>query len=199
MKKFLMILLMINLALIVIFTAIFWSRHNYEFIIYVCVIIFAMFLIALSINKVEYTAAALVGLTIWSAMHLAGGGLTVAGQRLYDIILIPISQTYPIIRYDQIVHIWGFGSVTIVMFCLLKKALKRPLGKRVAISIVLVMAGMGVGAFNESLEFIVSAIVPQSGVGGYLNTSLDLCSNLIGAILAMIYIRVFYLGPNIAQ
>lgn len=59
--------------------------------------------------------------------------------------------------------------------------------------IVLVMAGLGIGALNEILEFVVSICVPGSGVGGYINTSLDLCADLIGAILALLYIRIRYL------
>ncbi len=41
---------------------------------------------------------------------------------------------------------------------------------------------------NEIIEFITTVIVPESGVGGYENTSLDLVSNLLGAIVAMMYI-----------
>ncbi|MFA5553809.1 MAG: hypothetical protein WCZ89_04415 [Phycisphaerae bacterium] len=40
-------------------------------------------------------------------------------------------------------------------------------------------------------EFFTSLIVPESGVGGYINTSLDLVADLIGAILAMFVIRIF--------
>jgi len=58
------------------------------------------------------------------------------------------------------------------------------------------MAGLGVGALNEIIEFIIAQIVPETGVGGYLNTSLDLVSNLIGAILAMLYIKYGYLTKN---
>ena len=43
---------------------------------------------------------------------------------------------------------------------------------------------------NELLEFIATVLVPETGVGGYVNTSLDLVSDLIGAILAMVIIRL---------
>ena len=55
------------------------------------------------------------------------------------------------------------------------------------------MAGLGIGAFNEILEFIVSICVPESGIGGYVNTSLDLCADLVGAVLGYVIIRVRYL------
>ena len=65
-----------------------------------------------------------------------------------------------------------------------------------ALGIVLVMAGLGMGALNEILEFVVSISVPQSGVGGFINTSLDLCADLIGAVLGLLYIRLRYLKNN---
>jgi hypothetical protein len=59
----------------------------------------------------------------------------------------------------------------------------------VAIGIVVIMAGLGTGALNEILEFIATVSVPETNVGGYENTSLDLISNLFGAIIAFAYIR----------
>ncbi len=52
------------------------------------------------------------------------------------------------------------------------------------------MAGLGMGALNEVVEFIAAEIVPDSGVGGYENTALDLCADLVGAFAGLIYIRV---------
>jgi len=193
MKKEHLILLAINLILIVSFGTSFLLRHNYEFVIYVGVIIFFMCVIGISIKRVDYTLGALVGLTVWSALHIAGGGITVGSGRLYDVMLIRLSETYPVWRYDQLVHIWGFAASTLVMYSLLTRPLKDTASNRIALSIVLVMAGLGVGALNEILEFVVSAIVPESGVGGYMNTSLDLCADLVGAVLGLIYIRIRYL------
>ena len=193
MKKEHTLLLLINLALIIGFGALFLARLNYEFLIYVGVIIFFLCLIGISLKKVDYTLGSLVGLTVWSALHLAGGGITIGEGRLYDLMLIRLSETYPVFRYDQFVHIWGFGTSTLVVFSLLAGTLKKPAENPIALGIVLVMAGLGMGALNEILEFAVTIWVPQSGVGGYLNTSLDLCANLIGAILALVYIRLRYL------
>ena len=196
MKKEHTILLVINLSLLALFPSIFLARKNYEFIAYIIVILFFLWLIGTTINKVQYSLASLVGLTIWSGLHMAGGGIMIGESRLYDVMLIPLSQTLPIFRYDQFVHIWGFGSSTLVMFCLLRRPLVKPFKHPIALSIVVVMAGLGVGALNEIVEFGVSAIVDESGVGGYLNTSLDLCANLIGAMLGLIYIHLRYLKEN---
>ncbi len=199
MKREHVILLIINLALIIGFGAAFLVRLNYEFIIYVGVIILFLTLIGLSIKKVEYTLGSLVGLTVWSALHLAGGGIPVGKGRLYDTILIPMSKAYPIFRYDQLVHIFGFGAATLVMYSLLRRPLKDKSRNPIALSVVVIMAGLGAGALNEILEFVVSVVVPASGVGGYLNTSLDLCANLIGAVLGMLYIRIRYLRTEPSQ
>jgi hypothetical protein len=194
-KKYIALLL-INLALIFGFGSVFLLNLNYEFIIYVGVIIFFLFLVALSIQKVSYTYAALVGLTVWSALHLAGGGVVVGDGRLYDVMLIKLSSNYPIFRYDQFVHMWGFAASTLVAFSLLRKIISFPMDFSIPLNIVLIMAGLGMGALNEILEFLVDLAVPESGVGGYLNTSLDLCADLIGAILGMVYINFRYLGAK---
>lgn len=110
-------------------------------------------------------------------------------KKVYELILFPlVGEPYNILKYDQFVHLFGFGIATLVMFYLIKPYLiKENIGK-VALSVVMIMAGLGVGAFNEIIEFIITVIMPNSGVGGYENTALDLVSNLFSAIIAMFYI-----------
>jgi len=191
-KSYHIVLLLINVLIVVSFGAAFMTRLNYEFVIYVGVIIFFLCLIVASIHKVDYTPASLVGLTVWLALHLSGGWIRVGNGVLYGLVIIPLSARFPVLRYDQLVHIWGFGSATLVMYCLLQRSLDSPWRNPIAVSIVIIAAGLGVGAFNEIVEFIVSETVPESGVGMYLNTSLDLCADLVGAILGLLYIRLRY-------
>lgn len=192
MKREHLILLVVNLAAIAMCGPLFLSRLNYEFVIYVGVILCVICLVAVTIKKVDYTLGALVGLTVWSFLHLAGGLIAWGDGRIYDVILVHCSNRYPILRYDQLVHIWGFAASTLVMHSLLRHPLRTPASNRIALSIALAMAGLGVGALNEILEFVVAAIIPESGVGGYVNTSLDLCADLVGAILGLCYIRIRY-------
>lgn len=183
-------ILIVNLIYLLIFAAIFSFKKNYEFIIYVGVIAFFFALILYTNKKVKYPNVILWGLTLWGFMHMAGGGITLEnGSVLYTLILIPISKTYGIFRYDQLVHIIGFGVATLVMYSLLQSLLHPAKKERVALSIVVMMAGFGVGALNEMVEFIATIILPETGVGGYINTSLDLVSDFIGAIIALVYIR----------
>ncbi len=183
------------LALMILgFGSSFLMRGNTEFLIYAGVIVFFTAVIALSLTKVNYTTATLVSLTIWAVMHLAGGGVPIAGGRLYDVMLFQLSEKVPIFRYDQLVHILGFFASTLVMYCLVVAATGERIRSSVSLSLVVIMAGLGVGAFNEIVEFVLTLIVPSTGVGGYMNTALDLCSDLVGALIGWIYIRVRYLA-----
>ena len=190
------LLLGINVALILGFGAVFVVRANYEFLIYVGVVVVLLGLVAVSMRSVAYTWGALIGLTVWSAMHLAGGAIQIGDGRLYDLILLPLSRTYPILRYDQLVHLWGFGAATVVGYCLLAEELIRPIKHPIAVGIVITMTGLGLGALNEILEFGVMLAVPGAGVGGYLNTSLDLVADLIGALGGLCVVWRCYLRAD---
>ncbi len=188
-KKEQMPIFITNIVMLVIFFFIFVGRKNYEFLGYIGVIILFLCIILATNKKVYYPLAVLWGLTLWSFMHLSGGGLMIGGKRLYELILIPIvGDPYNIFKYDQLVHIIGFGVATILMYVLLKPYLK-PKHKWVAVGIVVVMAGLGVGAVNEIIEFTTTVFVPDTKVGGYENTSLDLVADLIGGLFAMFYIK----------
>jgi putative membrane protein len=189
-KKGQLPILIINACGLLLFTVLFASRKNYEFLLYIGVIVFFLALILATNKRVDYPNSVLWGLTVWAFLHMSGGGLYVGEVKLYEIILVPISDTYHIFRYDQFVHIVGFGVATFVMYVLLKPLLIPDLKRWTALSIVVVMAGLGVGALNEIVEFTATVLVPETGVGGYINTSLDLVSDLVGAIIAIGIIRI---------
>jgi len=181
-------ILILNGIGLLVFSAIFLSRRNYEFMGYIGVIVAALLLILLTNHRVDYPNSLLWGLTLWSFLHMSGGGILVAGSKLYGLMLLRIvGEPYNILRYDQLVHIIGFGVATILMFTLINPVLKRG-HKWPAVSIVVIMAGLGVGAVNEIIEFMVTVLIPGSGVGGYINNALDLLADVIGAMLAMVYI-----------
>lgn len=182
-------ILIINIIYLLIAIVYYLSRQNYEFMMYVGIVIFMFFVILFTNKKVNYPNSVLIGLTIWGAMHMLGG-VQVGDSVIYAKMLIEfVGSPYNILRYDQFVHIIGFGIATLTMFVLLKPFLKYPIKKWTSISILTIMAGFGVGALNEMIEFTATVLMPETGVGGFINTSLDLVSDFIGAILAMIYIR----------
>ncbi len=49
---------------------------------------------------------------------------------------------------------------------------------------------MGLGAVNEIIEFIAVVVFPNTNVGGYVNTALDLVFNAAGAITAMVLVHL---------
>jgi len=181
--------LIVNLIALAVFAAVYATMANYEFLIYIGVIVFFLVVLILTNRRVRYPVDLLWGLTLWSLMHMLGGCVPVKGGRLYELILIPISEEYGVFRYDQFVHIIGFGVATLVMYHLLRPLLRPGVRKWWSLSIFIVMAGLGVGALNEVIEFLITVVCPETGVGGYLNTSLDLVSDLIGALLALGFIR----------
>ncbi len=179
-----------NCCALLVFSAHFLIKINYEFIIYIGVILFFLTVIIISNRKVCYPNTVLWLLTLWAVLHMAGGSLYLNNVKLYEMMILPLSQTYPVLRYDQLVHIIGFGAATLTLFYILKPLLQPELKTWTAVSIIVFAAGLGIGALNEIIEFVTSCIVPESGVGGYLNTSLDLVADFIGALLALIIIRI---------
>ena len=190
MKRVHLILGMLNGIYLLSFGLRFGLQRNFEFLIYVGVVLTTLIWIGLSLKRVDYALSTLIGLSVWGLMHMAGGGIVVGQGRLYDVMLLRWSTTLPILRYDQVVHMWGFGSCVLFCYDLLKGQLADARRFPFSLGLVLVMAGLGLGAFNEIVEFGVTCAVPEAGVGGYLNTALDLCANLVGALLALLFLKI---------
>ncbi len=183
-------ILLVNLAYILSFGLVSVWRLNYEFMIYVGVVVLFLCLIAATQRRVGFSRTVLWGLTAWGFMHLAGGTVYVGGARLYELILFPLLPAQGILRYDQFVHAFGFGAATLVAYHLLRPRLReRPVGWG-TLSVLIVLMGMGLGALNEVIEFGVVLVAPEAGVGGYLNTALDLVFNMLGAVMAVCWINV---------
>lgn len=184
-------ILIFNLVAVTAFSVLFVSRQNYEFLLYIGVILFFLGLILLTNDKVDFPNSVLWGLTAWALLHMAGGGLYLDGQKFYELMLVPlVGEPYHIFKYDQFVHIVGFATATLVMYHLAAPLLRPDLKKWTALSIIIVMAGLGAGALNEIVEFTATVLMPETGVGGYVNTSLDLVADLVGALLALLLIRL---------
>ena len=167
----------------------FLQTLNHEFLIYVCIVLAVSIFIAATFRKVRYPFTCLVGLAVWAVLHLAGGGIRVGDDILYGLILLPLSADYPVLRYDQVVHAWGFGVCTLIMYHLLANLLPQNDLRRFSVGLLVITSGMGLGAFNENVEFVLTVLLPQTGVGGYVNTSLDLCANFAGAVIAYLLVH----------
>ena len=179
-----------NVLYILAFLLYYLSIKNYEFLWYIAIILFFFFLILFTIRKTNFDYLVLWGLSLWGFMHMAGGGLIVNGRTLYKFILLPVIQSGEIVvlKFDQFVHFFGFGVVTIVAYYLLSSSLGKNTNWK-DIYPLLILIGMGAGVLNELAEFAAVVTFPETGVGGYANTLLDLIFNAIGAIAGVIVIH----------
>lgn len=183
-----------TLAYVLGFTAWFFSIGNFEFIVYVATMAILIALVAVSLRSAEYPPVMLWALSLWGLAHMAGGGVPVDGSVLYNLHLVPLYEDANmfILKYDQLVHAYGFGVTAWVLHHLLTRHFPDTRGSRTAL-VLPALGAMGLGAANEIIEFTAVLMVPDTNVGGYYNTALDLCFNAAGAVLAMVMIR--FLSP----
>ncbi len=178
--------LIVNLIYVPIFLIVALRELNFEFVLYIGVVLAVGGLILWKQRVIRFDLPILWGLTIWGMMHLAGGNVKVGDGILYNVILLPIvPEPYLVLRYDQVVHTFGFGVAALVCYHLLKPYLRVGITHWRTVGILVVLMGSGLGAINEIIEFIADITVPESNVGGYENTAIDLVCNLIGGILAV--------------
>lgn len=168
---------------------------NSEFLLYIGVMVVLFALVAWLHARIRISQGALWCLSMWGFLHMAGGLVPVPAawpiegdiRVLYSWWLIP-----GLLKYDMIIHAYGFGVTTWVCWQGLRAAMS-PLGAvrpTLGVLTLCVAAGMGFGALNEIVEFVATLTVPETNVGGYLNTGWDLVSNFTGSTLAAIVIRV---------
>lgn len=129
--------------------------------------------------RFDLGTALLWALAVWGLAHMAGGIVPLGGERvLYNARFGP-----DLFRYDRFVHAFGFGSATLACGRVLRHWLPRGRFDLTPAGLV-VLAGMGVGAVNEVVEFVTTLVVKDTHVGGYDNTGWDLVSDLLGALVA---------------
>ncbi len=174
-------------------------RGNTEFLLYFAVLCGLLILVAALHLKIRFSLALLWGLSVWGLAHMAGGLMPIpeawpsggTGHVLYNLWLLPNR-----LKFDQLVHAYGFGLVTLACWQGLQHAFaSRGAHARPTLGLLslCVAGGMGFGAANEVVEFIATRVLPETNVGGYENTGWDLVANLIGCLIAA---TGLYLWPS---
>ncbi len=181
-------ILIVNLIYMPIFVVIALSGRNYEFLLYVAVILIVGAMILWKQRSLRFGPTILWGLTIWGLAHMAGGNIRIGDGILYSLVLVPLVPAYEVLRYDHAIHAFGFGVTTLLCYHLLKPYLKEGITRWGMLLFLIVLMGSGFGAINEIVEFVAVATMPETGVGGYTNTALDLVFNLIGGVGAVGYL-----------
>jgi uncharacterized membrane protein YjdF len=170
-------------------------QGNKEFVFYITVMLILIAVMTVVHRRVGLTSGLLWLLSIWGLAHMAGGlvplpkGWPYNGDQavLYSWWIIPQK-----LKYDQIVHAYGFGVTTWLCWHSLRSAMRHfavELKPTFGLMVLCAAAGIGFGALNEVIEFIAVLTIPNTNVGGYENTGWDLVANLIGATTAALIIR----------
>ncbi len=105
--------------------------------------------------------------------------------------IVPVPESWPIegdvrvlyswwivpdrLKYDQVVHAYGFGVTTFVCWqglqAILRDCSSGPQPPTLGMLTLCVAAAMGGGgALNEVIEFAVTRIMAETNVGDYTNT-----------------------------
>lgn len=183
---------------VIMFTVVYMSAailgalvtENLEFIFYVGVMIALIAMVAAVYARVGLGTALLWALSGWGLLHMAGGLMPVphdwpiSGQVrvLYSLWLLTDH-----LKYDQVVHAYGFGVTTWACWEVLRRGMAaagQSIHPTFGIMVLCAAAGLGFGALNEVVEFFATLLVPSTNVGGYDNTGWDLVANTVGAAVA---------------
>jgi hypothetical protein len=175
---------------------------KHEFIFYSVVMVIVIGAVLVMHARSRLSTGVLWGLALWGLLHMSGGLVPIprefmaslvppegAGNVLYNFRPWP---WFP--KYDQLTHAYGFGVATLAGWEALRAASRGTLRPTMGVCVALLCLGMGLGALNEVVEFAAVLLVPNTNVGGYMNTGWDLVSNLVGTIIAVVIIRLLPTG-----
>lgn len=140
--------------------------------------------------KIKLPVSMLWALSGLMVVHCFGGLVTLPANLptegkhlLYNFWLIPQK-----LKYDQVVHAYGNALATWMCWHLLRYSIAvavkidiKDIPAKPVFLILCFLAGTGISALNEVLEFGATQAVPgDHNVGGYVNTGWDLVSNTVG-------------------
>ena len=188
MRKELKSTVIVTLLVLIVFLIKALLAKNYEFIGYwVVLVLLFLFVIKLD-KKFNFPLSAIIFFSIWSILHMAGGLIKIGNTRLYDLILIDIlGDPFFILKFDQLMHVYAYFAISILVYFALKKQFK---GTEKSLIAFTILAALGIGLLNEVIEFAMVVFANAAdAVGGYYNTALDLVFNLLGAIIGSLYAK----------
>lgn len=186
------ILIALNVFYLAIGGWYFLKDLNFEFVIYVAVIIAFLVGVFGTLKYTRFPTWMLALFSIWGVMHVAGGAVMTVDGVLFAYKIYPFmdnGELY-ILRYDQVVHGYLYGLVAAMTYHVLHNVLAVR-GHKIAVFLLAVLTSVGISALNEIMEFLIAINLERNGVGGYENAMLDLIFNLSGAVIAALIYRRF--------
>ena len=188
-KKSEWVILLFNIIYLLLFGIHFLKRGNFEFIWYIFIMIILIGIFSFLHKKYNFSKWTLIGLSIWGLGHMFGGSTLFGEPRIYQRVLVDLFTTgdTTLFRYDHLLHFYFYVVMTSVIYQISKKYFNPNANWKVVGTIIL-FASMGVGAFNEIIEFLPVLFLPETGVGGYYNVAWDIVFNALGALVTIAYI-----------
>ena len=161
---------------------------NYEFIAYAGLILVIIVALYGTLHLTKFPLYIVAGLSIWGLLHMMGGSVMTSDGVLYAWKMYPFFDgggDFYILKFDQLVHGGLYGVVALMFLHLLREVagIRTHTG---LVAVIAIMASLGVSAINEIIEFTAVVLAPETGVGGYYNTLLDIIFNFAGACFAVI-------------
>jgi putative membrane protein len=184
------LLLLINILIVGGFGWYYLQSANYEFLAYAGTIALVAIVLFGTLRWSRFSSGIILGVTIWGLLHMLGGSVMTSDGVLYAWRIFPFfdggdpaGELY-ILKYDQVVHGFLYGVVGLMFYHVLRNVI----GIKThgwLIAVIAMFAGAGFSIINEIIEFLAVVNLPETGVGGYYNTVLDLVFNFGGAIIAV--------------
>jgi uncharacterized membrane protein YjdF len=150
---------------------------------YAAVMVLLFVVVATTDRWVGFSTPLLWCMVAWAILHMAGGLIVTGPHR----VLYNESLGIPGVHFDRVVHAFGFGTATVACWQAIRRYPPEPV-PTAGLVIVAALAGLGLGALNETAEFLITRLSSSTSIGGYRNTGFDLISNAIGATVTTLWL-----------
>jgi len=161
-------------------TIYFSASGNAEFLGYIGAVAVLLLTVALTLKWTDLPDWLLWLLSFQMLLHILGGGVQINGDILYNYVVYPIENPADLtfLKFDQVVHMFGSVVAALLVYSFLKR---KSDFMALGLFLLTVLAASGIGAMNEIIEFVAKITIPDTDVGGYYNTAVDLVVNFVGA------------------
>ena len=181
------LILLTNILIVLGFGTYYIQSANYEFVAYAGTIVLVTALLFGTLRWTRFPTIILAGVTLWALLHMLGGSVQTADGVLYAWRIFPFFDgggEFYILKFDQVVHAYLYGVVGLMFYHLLTEVVGIR-SHRWFIAATAIFAAAGFSIINEIVEFLAAVNLPETGVGGYHNTVLDMIFNFGGAAIAV--------------
>jgi putative membrane protein len=181
-------LLAVNIAIVIGFGWYFLQQQNYEFVAYAGTIALVTAVLFGTLRWTGFSTGIIAGVTVWGILHMMGGSVMTPDGVLYAYRIYPFFDgggEFYILKMDQVIHAYLYGVVGVMFLHLLRERVGITTHTAL-IAGVAIFASAGFSTINEIIEFLAAVNLPETGVGGYHNTVLDMIFNLAGATIGVL-------------